>query len=109
MNHETPTPPSGSDPDRPSINWLAFWLTLLAPATLTILTFAFFRSKADADAALIWIICGSIVVGIACGIMLGRRLGRSLGTKILLSVLFAFLLGAVSFVISCFGCMMAFG
>src|SRR5262245_12891537 len=86
----------------PKINWLVFFILLLAPAVLTLLAAS---AKVDGLAVGCPLVGGGIA-GIVCGTMLARRVGRTSGSKILLGVVFAVLLGLLSFGLGFAGCML---
>jgi amino acid transporter len=85
---------------RSRINWFVFLLVLLAPALLAALGA---QIKSD-DLAVGGVFAGSPVAGIFCGVLMGRRFGRTTGSRIVLGIVFTIVFGAVSFVLSCFGC-----
>jgi hypothetical protein len=91
-----------TSPPLPKINWLVFFILLLAPAVLTL-----FAASAKADGLAVGCpLFGGGMAGIACGTILARRVGRTLGGKVLLGVVFAALLGLLSFGLGFAGCML---
>jgi hypothetical protein len=85
---------------RSRINWFVFLLVLLAPALLSAIGA---QIKSD-GLAVGGVFAGSPVAGIFCGVLMGRRFGRTTGSRIVLGIVFTIVFGAVSFVLSCFGC-----
>jgi hypothetical protein len=82
------------------INWLLFWLVLLAPAAISFLAA---MAKMD-NIAILCPIVGGGIAGIFCATMLARRIGRTTESKILLGLLFSILLPLFSFGLGFAGC-----
>jgi len=107
MNPDEPTPPPQtsatilSGPGR--VNWLAFWIVLLAPAVLTIGSVLVGSRTGEAAPGIALI--GGGISGIVCGAMMGRRFGRTNGMKILLGIIFAAVFAVVCIATSCCGCL----
>ena len=82
------------------INWLLFWIVLLAPAAV-----AFLASLANFEGIAVFSpIFGGLIAGNVCATVLARRMGRTRGSKILLGMLFSVLLSALSFGLGFAGC-----
>jgi hypothetical protein len=103
------TPPEPISPNTESvppplhkINWLVFFILLLAPAVLTLLAAS---AKLDGLAVGCPLVGGGMA-GIACGTMVARRVGRTPGSKMFLGIVFAVLLGLLSFGLGFAGCML---
>ena len=94
-------PPPLTPSERPKINWIIFFIVLLAPALLTLCA-----AKAGVEGAAVGCpLIGGGIAGIVCGIMLGRRLGRTQGAKVGLGILFTAVFGFLSFALGFVGCM----
>jgi|SRR5947209_5599395 len=105
MNPQEPSSSSFAPPPppRPKINWLAFWLILLAPPVLTIFSVLLLDKKGDLSPVLALLASG--LAGIVCGAMLACHFGKTPAAKVALGILFALALSSVCIGASCFGCL----
>lgn len=83
------------------LNWLVFFIVLLAPAVLTLIAAMCKQGGLAVGCPLI----GGGGAGILCGIMLARRVGRTPATKVLLGFVFSAVFGVLSFSLGFVGCM----
>jgi hypothetical protein len=82
---------------------VAFFLTLLAPPILTMLTAWLVHQQNESYSVAIGFFGGG-AAGIACGIMLGLRLGKTLPTRIVLSLLLMAVMAVVCILLCFVGC-----
>ena len=109
MNPSEPPPLPQTSTTIPSgpvrINWLAFWIVLLAPTVLTI--GAVLAGSQKGDTAPVIALIGGGISGIVCGALLGRRFGQTTGMKVLLGIVFAAVFVVVCIAMSCCGCLVS--
>lgn len=85
------------------MSWPFFFLALVAPVLLTILTARFSpKSPIDPAATAFW---SAVISGIVSGMMLARRLGRSGEAKALFCIVLVPAMFVVSLVMNFFGCL----
>jgi hypothetical protein len=100
---ELPPAAPSTEPEAPGhrLNWLIFFLVLLAPAAL-----AFIGSITKVEGlAVAAPLVGGGIAGLICGIQLALRFGKTTGARVLLGCLFFALLGSLSLALGFAGCM----
>ena len=104
MHQANPLPP---EPAQRKINAPLFFLVLLLPTLLTLLSAA--AGKADANTTGYFAIYGSGVAGLCCGAILARRMSGAAVEWVALAIVFGVALGFVSFILSFVGCALGAG
>jgi len=94
-------PPQDAPPFK--INWWVFFVALLLPPFLTLLTAMSNLSPNQSVSPFIALI-GGLVGGIVCGVMLGYQGSRNLFVRIILSLVMSVVMVAVCIVLCFFGC-----
>jgi hypothetical protein len=97
-----------SEPPPFKINWLWFWIALIAPPVLTALSALLMRqgsgnaSNEGLSPAIALI--GGGLGGLVCGIVLGVKLGKTSPSRVVLSLVFSGIMVIVSIMFCFFGC-----
>ena len=91
------------------IKWLWFWMALMAPPFLTLLSALVVKQTMPAHASnesispLVALVSAALG-GTACGIILGLRQGRTISSRIVISLVWAAVLFIVCLIVCCVGC-----
>lgn len=89
------------------IKWIWFWLALMAPPLLTLLSAHFMHSTSSAaneGLSPAIALLGGGAGGLACGILLGIKLGKTSGARVGYAILFGPAMIFVSVLLCFFGC-----
>jgi hypothetical protein len=99
-----PEPPAFVPLPPVKINWFIFFLVLIGPPLLTLITAYLGKDHRGQSVPPFIGFFGGGAAGIACGVMLARRLGTTSSARVLLGILFAGIFAVVCIMLSVLGC-----
>jgi hypothetical protein len=106
--HDLPSINPGPTTELPpfKVNWLWFWLALIAPPILTALSAASTKHTSNDGLPVAVSLLGGGIGGIVCGVVIGIKLGKTTTSRVVLSLIFSGIMVVVSIMLCFFGCTM---